>query len=41
MDKHNLSYYLLDDIDGDAFLQRKYKELLIANYPIKELHHAG
>ena len=27
MDKHNLSYYLLDDIDGDAFLQRKYKEL--------------
>ena len=30
MDKHNLSYYLLDDIDGDAFLQRKYKELLIA-----------
>lgn len=30
MDKHTLSYYLLDDIDGDAFLQQKYKELLIS-----------
>ena len=23
MDKHNLSYYLLDDIDGDASYQQK------------------
>lgn len=29
MDKHTLSYYLLDNIDNDEFLQRKYKELLI------------
>lgn len=29
MDKHALSYYLLDNIDNDEFLQRKYKELLI------------
>lgn len=30
MDKHALSYYLLDNIENDEFLQRKYKELLIA-----------
>ncbi|MDE7216222.1 MAG: DEAD/DEAH box helicase family protein, partial [Clostridia bacterium] len=30
MDKHALSYYLLDNIEKDEFLQRKYKELLIA-----------
>lgn len=29
MDKHTLSYYLLDNIDNDEFLQRKYEELLI------------
>lgn len=28
MDKHTLSYYLLQDIDSDEFLQRKYNELL-------------
>ncbi len=30
MDKHALSYYLLDNIENDEFLQLKYKELLIA-----------
>ena len=30
MDKQALSYYLLDNIDSDAFLQQKFKELLIA-----------
>lgn len=30
MDKHTLSYYLLENIDNDLFLQQKYKELLIA-----------
>lgn len=30
MDKHTLLYYLLQDIDSDEFLQRKYKNLLVA-----------
>lgn len=30
MDKNTLGYYLLENIENDGFLQRKYKELLIA-----------
>ncbi|CCY07249.1 helicase C-terminal domain protein [Coprobacillus sp. CAG:698] len=30
MDKHNLSYYLLDEINNDLFFRKKYNDLLVA-----------
>ena len=31
----------INNRQGDNRLNKVFKELLIANYPIKELHHAG